>query len=152
VVVHYDMPWNPVKIDQRNGRAVRIGQQREIVRAVYFLPRGRQTTIIETVAAKNRARRQVFRAAPAESETSTLTLLPAYLTRAAPAVALIAALRRAGIAAPVAIARRYRAGVERLFAEMAVEYVDESRVSDLTSLLERERIIASGASIGPSDR
>ena len=32
VVVHYDIPWNPVKLDQRNGRAYRIGQTRDSVR------------------------------------------------------------------------------------------------------------------------
>src|SRR5207248_79888 len=35
MVVHYDVPWNPVRIDQRNGRACRIGQTREQIRAIY---------------------------------------------------------------------------------------------------------------------
>src|SRR6185369_15845983 len=38
IVIHYDIPWNPVKLDQRNGRAHRIGQRRATVRAVYFVP------------------------------------------------------------------------------------------------------------------
>ena len=38
VVVHYDLPWSPVRLDQRNGRIHRIGQKREQVRAIYFVP------------------------------------------------------------------------------------------------------------------
>src|SRR5207237_7180527 len=63
VVVHYDIPWNPVKLDQRNGRAHRIGQTRDEVRAIYFIPEERTTGIIETVAAKNRVRRHSLRVA-----------------------------------------------------------------------------------------
>jgi hypothetical protein len=37
-IVHFDLPWTAVKLDQRNGRAVRIGQVRPSVRAIYFVP------------------------------------------------------------------------------------------------------------------
>ncbi|MGA7617582.1 MAG: helicase-related protein [Thermoanaerobaculia bacterium] len=38
LVVHYDLPWNPMRLEQRNGRICRIGQSRPRVRAVYFIP------------------------------------------------------------------------------------------------------------------
>src|SRR5207302_5567808 len=59
VVVHYDIPWNPVKLDQRNGRAYRIGQTRDSVRAIYFLPEAR-SRVVETIASKNRTRRRIL--------------------------------------------------------------------------------------------
>src|SRR5439155_9770123 len=59
VVVHYDIPWNPVKLDQRNGRAHRIGQTRDSVRAIYFLPEAR-SRVVETIASKNRVRRRIL--------------------------------------------------------------------------------------------
>lgn len=134
VVVHYDIPWNPVKLDQRNGRAWRIGQTRSCVRAIYFLPDNRRTRIVETVATKNRARRTLLRGA-ASSPSQSLLALPPHLPRDAPAVALIRALRARKLSPPPQIARRYRAGLERLFAEMAGEYVDETRLRDLLELL-----------------
>ncbi len=33
-VVHYDLPWNPNRLDQREGRVDRFGQQRQTVRAI----------------------------------------------------------------------------------------------------------------------
>lgn len=158
VVVHYDIPWNPVKIDQRNGRALRIGQQRDVVRAIYFLPRGTRTRVVRTVATKNRVRRKLLcedRLQPVirPKMARSLDALPQHLERNAAVVRLLDALRRHGVYPPRDIARRYRAGIERLFAEMAGEYLDANGVSDLTVLLERERIIASGApAIGPFDR
>ncbi|MHB9001729.1 MAG: C-terminal helicase domain-containing protein, partial [Thermoanaerobaculia bacterium] len=57
-VVHYDVPWNPVRLDQRNGRAHRIGQRREAVRAVYFVPEQHdERDVLRAVASKNRIRR-----------------------------------------------------------------------------------------------
>ena len=145
-VVHYDIPWNPVKLDQRNGRAWRIGQARPSVKAVYFLPETRRTRVVETVAAKNRARRRLLNPSPdaarhslpASGERASRMALPPRLTRESSVVALIRALRTAGFAAPPPIARRYRAGVERLFAEMSREYIDERRLRDLLALLEAE--------------
>jgi hypothetical protein len=54
------------------------------------------------------------------------------------------------------MARRYRAGVERLFAEMAREYLDEQRLRDVILLIEREqvltRIIAEETPLGSAHR
>jgi len=155
VVVHYDIPWNPVKLDQRNGRAWRIGQTRPTVLAIYFIPATRRTRIIETVAAKNRTRRRLLgaicRAAapgglagegagatPVLHRSTTVTALPPHLPRDAPAVALIRKLRASRLPAPPRIAQRHRAGIERLFAEMAREYLDERRLRDLLALLRVE--------------
>lgn len=153
-VVHYDIPWNPVKMDQRNGRALRIGQHRDVVQAIYFVPRGRRTRVVQAVASKNRLRRWMDRRQPGDGlqPIHTLDSLPQHLPRNTAVVNLLDALRRRGVQPPRGITRRYRAGIERLFAEMATEYLDLARVSDLTLLLERERIIGHGAPIGPSDR
>jgi len=135
VVVHYDIPWNPVKLDQRNGRAWRIGQARDSVRAIYFIPEGRRTRVIETVAAKNRARRRLLNGAGASPSARSLLALPPHLPRDAAAVALLQALRERNLSAPPHLAHRYRAGIERLFAEVAGEFVDERRLRDLLALL-----------------
>ncbi len=141
VVVHYDIPWNPVKLDQRNGRAWRIGQSRPSVRAIYFIPETRRTGVVETVAAKNRARRRLLdrKGTADRAHAASRLALPARLTRESSAAALIRSLRARGIADPPQIARRYRAGIERLFAEMSREYIDERRLRDLLALLEGEQ-------------
>ena len=36
-VVHYDLPWNPNRLEQREGRVDRFGQERETVRAVTLI-------------------------------------------------------------------------------------------------------------------
>jgi superfamily II DNA or RNA helicase len=143
VVVHYDIPWNPVKLDQRNGRAHRIGQTRQSVRAIYFLPEGR-SHVVETIAAKNRARRRILgmqRDAEPIAAPSLLDL-PQHLPRDSPALDLIGALRAHGLEPPAALWRRHRAGVELLFGEMANEYLDARRLRELESILERERAAA----------
>jgi superfamily II DNA or RNA helicase len=37
-VVHYDLPWTPMRLEQREGRAVRLGSARELVEVVRFAP------------------------------------------------------------------------------------------------------------------
>jgi hypothetical protein len=37
-VVHYDLPWTPMRLEQREGRAVRLGSARDLVEVVRFLP------------------------------------------------------------------------------------------------------------------
>ncbi|HEX9500262.1 MAG TPA: DEAD/DEAH box helicase [Thermoanaerobaculia bacterium] len=152
VVVHYDIPWNPVKLDQRNGRAWRIGQTRYCVRAIYFIPDSRRTRIIETVASKNRVRRRLLEGPspgasrrPLPRERDSLLALPARLTRDCAPVALILRLRDARVAIPSQIARRYRAGIERLFNDMSREYIDDRRLRELLALIECEIIDGSGS-------
>ena len=31
LVLHYDIPWNPARLDQRNGRLDRHGQSRDVI-------------------------------------------------------------------------------------------------------------------------
>lgn len=147
VVVHYDLPWNPVKLDQRNGRAFRIGQERALVRAIYFLPDRTPTrprspsSIVETIAAKNRARRRLLapHAAP-PFDAATILALPQRLARDSAAVALLRALN--GQAPFALLARRHRAGVERLMRKLAGEDLDRSRIEQLCALLAAEHKIA----------
>lgn len=142
VVVHYDIPWNPVKLDQRNGRAHRIGQTRETVRAIYFLPEAR-SRVVETVASKNRTRRRILGMQPRGEVTPAPHVLdlPQRFPGGSPALNLIRALRARGLDPPPSLFRRHRAGVEQLFAEMAGEYLDVRRVEELICLLERESAI-----------
>jgi superfamily II DNA/RNA helicase len=134
MVVHYDLPWNPVKLDQRNGRAYRIGQQRSSVRAVYFVPLSRDTGIVETITRKNRMRRRVLarNAAPLVNGQPTL---PARLTTASAYARLRAATT---LALPDALARRHKAGIEQLMDEMSREYLDQRRLDDLLALVAAE--------------
>ncbi|HEY6842642.1 MAG TPA: helicase-related protein, partial [Thermoanaerobaculia bacterium] len=129
-VVHYDIPWNPVKLDQRNGRAWRIGQTRDSIEAIYFFPDSRRTRIVETIAAKNRTRRRLLHAQNPLA-ARTLAALPAYMPRDA---AVIKLLKRLGDAPPQ-LTRRYPAGIERLLGEVANEYLDERRLAEVLELL-----------------
>ena len=137
VVVHYDIPWNPVKLDQRNGRAHRIGQTRELVRAIYFLPEER-SRVVETIASKNRTRRRILGMRGGEIDAPTIADLPQRLPSDSPALSLIRALRAQGLHVPSALFRRHRAGVELLFEEMANEFLDAQRLAELETLLGRE--------------
>lgn len=133
VLVHYDIPWNPVKLDQRNGRAHRIGQERASVKAIYFLPQTRDSGIIETIARKNRIRRWALIGKP--GETGQPTLRP-RLTKTAAFFKLQEAAQKAGLTLPDALARKHPAGIERLMLEMSNEYLDRQRLAELLALFE----------------
>lgn len=135
VVVHYDLPWNPVKLDQRNGRAHRIGQTRSAVRAIYFLPESDETRIVATIAGKNRVRRTLFRPTPLRVALPATTLRPRLAGDAA-IIPFATAARRAGLALPATLYRRHKAGIEQLLGEMAGEYLDGHRLEELLALVE----------------
>jgi superfamily II DNA or RNA helicase len=137
IVIHYDLPWNPVKLDQRNGRAYRIGQQRESVKAIYFVPKDGHTHIVNVIAGKNRDRRRTLNRRSAVRDPRSL-LLPPRLTRAAAAARMIAAIERRGMRPPEAIERRHKAGLERLIATMTGEYLDATRLAYLFIALDLE--------------
>lgn len=58
-VIHYDIPWSPLRLDQRNGRAHRIGRVKDVT-AWYFIPVLTESAVMKVVARKNRARRGLF--------------------------------------------------------------------------------------------
>ena len=73
-VIHYDLPWNPVKLEQRNGRAARIGQIRSNVRAMYFISSSRvgRMRSLGVIAAKARIVRWLFGRGTAEDQAPFL--------------------------------------------------------------------------------
>lgn len=124
VVVHYDIPWNPVKLDQRNGRAHRIGQTRPSVRAIYFLPGRDDTRIVATMSAKNRVRRKVLGGVGGEprGRSPAYGIAPRALPRPRLTVTAAAArLARRGIAVPEDLERRNKAGVELRLLDRGIE-------------------------------
>lgn len=134
VVVHYDLPWNPVKLDQRNGRAHRIGQMRSAVRAIYFLPHTDETRILATISGKNRERRHIFRPSPTATPPRTTTLRP-RLSADAAILPFAAAARHAGLSVTPALYRRHKAGLEQLLREMTGESLDQKRLDELLAFL-----------------
>jgi len=105
VVIHYDLPWNPVKLDQRNGRAYRIGQTRDKVEAIYFIPEDRG--VMNVIARKNRIRRETLKAA---GDGQPVTTLRPRVTRAAAVTKLV----QEGCDVPEWLERRHCAGLERV--------------------------------------
>lgn len=141
LVVHYDIPWNPVKLEQRNGRAHRIGQLRDAVDAVYFLSEEDRSEVFATVASKNRARRRIF-AGEAEAtwggDIPQPTMRP-RITRNTAAFRFLESMRCHPFEVPESLERRHRAGLERLLVEMSREYVDRRRIDDLLEIAAAER-------------
>lgn len=131
VVVHYDIPWNPVKLDQRNGRAHRIGQTRPSVRAIYFMPERDRTGIVSIIDMKNQTRARILRPATVPAPP---TALPPHLPHDAAGVALI----RAGADVPELAVRRFRAGAELELAALSRGPLDERKVRQI---VEWERLI-----------
>jgi len=116
-----------------------------LVRAVYFLPEWR-SRVVETMASKNRTRRRILGVHPRPIELAAPNVLdlPQRLPGDSSALDLIRALRAHCLTPPAALFRRHRAGVEQLFEEMAQEYLDGSRLSELETVLEKERVVTSG--------
>ena len=88
-VVHYDLPWNPNRLEQREGRVDRFGQQKEKVKAVLLY--GRDNPIDGAVLdVLLRKARQIHRTlgitvpVPTDSETVMETVLKTLFSRAVP--------------------------------------------------------------------
>lgn len=88
-VVHYDLPWNPNRLEQREGRVDRYGQSAPVVRAVrYFCPDSPvDGVVLDVLLNKAREIHKVLGThvpVPDDGETVTQALLNAlFLRRAA---------------------------------------------------------------------
>jgi len=85
-VIHYDLPWNPNRLEQREGRVDRYGQETKVVKTIrYFSPDSAVDGVVIDVLL-NKAR-EIHRAlgthvpVPAESETVTQAVLNALFLR-----------------------------------------------------------------------
>ena len=144
VIIHYDLPWNPVRVEQRNGRAHRIGQRRRSVRAIYFLEAGHRGTVLQKMVAKNRTRRRLLRpsAEPPMLERLRTTLRP-RVTGDAAVLALVSAAVRAGRRVPAVLERRLKAGLELILHELAADGLDRAKMQKLEELIALEPWAAS---------
>ena len=137
VVVHYDLPWNPVRLEQRNGRAHRIGQRRSVVEAYYFVPQPDLCRVRDIALRKTRLRARIDStpAAPLLSHRSTMR---PRLRREEPQMNLSSSAVRMGLELSPLLCRRYRAGLERLIAELSGEVLTPGKVRDLERLIAAE--------------
>jgi len=85
-VLHYDLPWNPNRLEQREGRVDRFGQQAPKVRAVLFYGRDNPVdgAVLEVLLRKAEEIRKSLGVAvpvPADSESVLEAVFKAVMTR-----------------------------------------------------------------------
>jgi superfamily II DNA or RNA helicase len=121
-VVHYDLPWSPCRVDQRNGRADRIGRSEASLEIVTLRPRSGELVPWEVIAAKAEVQQRFWAGAASLSSMSLATSTPRCPSRipaGAPQVALWDRFPRLRDL----LVRRYRAGIELLMSEESDEAV-----------------------------
>jgi len=60
VMINYDIPWNPARIEQRIGRVQRLGQEKEVLVSTFVLKRTLDETIYSRVIQKHNLLQQRF--------------------------------------------------------------------------------------------
>lgn len=88
-VVHYDLPWNPNRLEQREGRVDRFGQKKPKVKAILFYGRDNPVdgAVLNVLLRKAREIRKslgVTVPVPTDSETVMETVLKTLFFRTAP--------------------------------------------------------------------
>lgn len=79
-VIHLDLPWNPARLDQRNGRAHRINQKNNVI-VNYIVAKDCIEEGIETVIASKRALRQSLLTSDATEDQVILSAFTDYLKK-----------------------------------------------------------------------
>ena len=72
VIINYDIPWNPMKIEQRIGRVDRIGQQRDVIALNFVLADTIEEHVRETIESKLELVKEQFGADKLHDVLSTL--------------------------------------------------------------------------------
>ena len=85
-VVHYDLPWNPNRLEQREGRVDRFGQTREVVRVITVYGRdnpidGAVLQVLIRKAREIRSRLGVSIPVPVDSESVVEAIVSSLLLR-----------------------------------------------------------------------
>lgn len=137
-VVNYDLPWNPMEVEQRIGRVDRIGQRSEVIRILNFWVTG---TIEERILRRLYERIGVFERSIGELEP-ILGELTAEIQRTMMDPALTAEEEEARVEqlAEAHESRRHQAqGLERQMAELMGS--DELFEEEIKAILGRRRFV-----------
>jgi superfamily II DNA or RNA helicase len=156
-VVQYDLPWTAVRIEQRLGRAWRLGSLHDEIDALFFVPDRHQQTLLEALRRKSREGAHYVSSAwagtePFDDARASRPSLPPRLSRSEPQWRLLQRLLgwggvvEAGLAA--LLGDRYPAGAEMLIDEYCREYLDPNRLAALEGLLRVEACRKPGAQRG----
>ncbi|MFN2443459.1 MAG: helicase-related protein [Thermoanaerobaculia bacterium] len=82
-VIHYDLPWTSVKMMQRAGRARRIGQTRDGILVVCFLPeRPERSVTLSYIGRKQRLENRILCADPVRSTEGDVPYAPGLIASA----------------------------------------------------------------------
>lgn len=150
-VIHYDLPWTPVRIDQRNGRARRVASRVDTVASIYLIPDAAvDRRMRQIVLAKERLRRSFLGEVVAgDDAVSPLSLeralarelRPSRLSLSSPQAKLLRRLRgeqASTIDALDLLTRRFRRGTEALLAAIAEEALPSVVFASVMPVLRRE--------------
>jgi hypothetical protein len=153
-VVHYDQPWNPAVVEQRNGRVCRIGQARTRVDSIELVPRrGRARAIINEKRRVNERFWSLGGEVPWEpSSPGNAWRLPSRIEAWRSQAVLARRLRATGTSTGELIellSIRHRSGVERMLERAAHESFDRATIERLLGVLRAETsmIATHGAAI-----
>lgn len=142
-VVHFDQPWSPAIVEQRNGRICRIGQSRAEVELLEIVTNDSRTARI--VERKRRSVVELWSRAAAEPIDDVSRggwNAPSRLETQRAESRLARLLRLRGLMSGELaglLSTRQRVGVERLVDRLAREPFDARDIEKLKRILERER-------------
>lgn len=129
-VVHYDLPWSPMRIEQRNGRARRIGRTVSILDVATFVPEGEDFRVWNAMETKRRDALAFWNVEEmARMHHPSFDRLPSRITATQPQYSLWSRMNRPALRR--ALLHRYRAGLELRLSETG----DEDHLEEVLKLL-----------------
>lgn len=133
-VIHYDLPWSPMRIEQRNGRARRIGRHGRPLELVVFSPATGGLPTSTVLDRKRRATDEFWDVSdPVSWCHPSLERLPPRITTSQPQLTLWKSVPES--VRGEWLLRRYRAGIE-----LMMEEADTPRkLEELRRRIEEER-------------
>lgn len=164
-VVHYDLPWNPNRLEQREGRVDRYGQRARTVKAILFFGRDNPVdgVVIEVLLDKAREIHRTLGThvpVPEESESVTQAVLEALFLRGGLRAAGRQLVLDLGVPEVAELHRRWERDVERervnrtRFAQRALKPEEVQRELEATDAVlgdpaaVREFVLAAAQRIG----
>ncbi len=115
-VIHYDLPWSPMRVEQRNGRARRIGRDGRPLEVITFRPERGVLPTLEAVEVKAREHEGFWICTETRLPSDvSLERLPARIAGSHPQARL---WKRFATSDREWLLRRHRPAVERMMEEV----------------------------------